>query len=273
MSAPLQRNGNHAFDETGLASDDFSAPAEPLAAPSPGQGSWFATTHWSVVTAAGHNSGTTGREALEALCRAYWPPLYAFARRLGHSPHDAEDLVQSFFARLLACRLIESADRAKGRFRSFLLAAFKHFLANEWEKRRAAKRGSGVPVLSFDAMAAEAGYLQEPATELTPDRLYDRRWALTLLGRVMSRLEDEQNRLGRGESFGHLKQALTAPRSGVSHADLGRRLGMTEGAVKVAVHRLRRRYRQLLEAEIAQTVSTPAEVEGERRELLAALHE
>ena len=232
---------------------------------------WFVTTRWSVVLAARHGEDTRARAALETLCRAYWYPLYTFVRRLGHSPHDAEDLVQSFFERLLEKRSLKAADPAKGRFRSFLLVALKHFLANEWDRARAAKRGGGAAPLSLDGLPPEERYAKEPATDLSPDRLYDRRWALTLLERVMARLEAEQAQAGHRPLFAQLKQALTAPRTEVPHAVLANRLGMSEGAVKVAIHRLRQRYRVLLEEEIAHTVGSAGDAEAERRDLFSAL--
>jgi RNA polymerase sigma-70 factor (ECF subfamily) len=230
----------------------------------------FCTTHWSIVLAAGNDS-TRARHALEKLCQTYWYPLYAFVRRLGHSPHDSEDLVQSFFAQCLEKNYLGAADQAKGRFRSFLLIALKRFLANEWDKARTLKRGRGAPPISLDALTAEQRYALEPAEQLTADRLYERRWALTLLDKVLSRLREEQIAAGRNSAFELLKDSLTAGREGAPYAELAARLGMSEGAVKVAVHRLRQRYRELLEAEIANTVASPEEVAEERRYLLSVL--
>jgi RNA polymerase sigma factor (sigma-70 family) len=232
---------------------------------------WFLTTRWSVVLAAGGSDSTRVRDALEALCEAYWYPLYAFVRRLGHSPHDAEDLVQAFFARCLEKNYLSAADRTKGRFRSFLLIALKRFLANEWNKARTRKRGGVVPPISLDALGAEQRYALEPSERLSADRLFERRWALTLLEQVLARLRAEQIADGREETFEVLKDALTGSGGGTPYAELARRLGTSEGAVKVAVHRLRRRYRELLEAEIANTVGSPEEVAEERRYLLSVL--
>jgi RNA polymerase sigma-70 factor (ECF subfamily) len=231
---------------------------------------WFLTTHWSVVLAAGRSDSTRARQALETLCRAYWYPLYVFVRRLGQAPHDAEDLVQSFFAQCLEKNYLGAAEQAKGRFRSFLLIALKRFLANEWDKARARKRGGSTPPISLDALTAEQRYALEPSERLSADRLFERRWALTLLEQVLARLSAEQIATGRADAFEVLKECLTGGRE-TSYAELATRLGTNEGAVKVAVHRLRRRYRELLEAEIANTVGSPEEVAEERRYLLSVL--
>ncbi len=226
----------------------------------------FASTHWSVVLAAGFDS-TRAREALNRLCQTYWYPLYAYVRRKGHNPHDAQDLTQEFFARFLAKNYLADVQREKGRFRSFLLAAMNHFLANEWDRVRRRKRGGGQIPLSLDAKAAETRYLLEPADTLSADRIYERRWGLTLLDDVLRRLEQDYVSAGAQELFRQLEFCLTGERASVPYAELAVRLRMTEGAVKVAVHRLRRRYRQILRAAIAETVSTPEEVEEEIRYL------
>jgi len=235
------------------------------------QPQWFVTTHWSVVLAAGRGDSTRARAALENLCRNYWYPLYAFVRRLGHGAHDAEDLVQSFFAVCLAKNYLSAAEQAKGRFRSFLLIALKRFLANEWDKARTLKRGGGQASISLDSLAAEQRYALEPADQFSADKLFERRWALTLLDQVVNRLRDEQAEAGKLEQFEQLKECITAAGRGTPYAESATRLGMSEGAVKVAVHRLRQRYRELLEEEIANTVASPEEIEEERRHLLAAL--
>jgi RNA polymerase sigma-70 factor (ECF subfamily) len=232
---------------------------------------WFVTTHWSVVMAAGRGDSTRARDALEKLCRKYWYPLYAFVRRLGHSPHDAEDLVQGFFAACLEKNYLGSADRAKGRFRSFLLVALKRFLSNEWDKTRAKKRGGDQTTISLDSLTAEQRYALEPAEPMTAEKLFDRRWALTLLEQVVSRLREEQIAAGKRESFEQLKECITAGGRGLPYAELAARLGTSEGAIKVMVHRLRQRYRELLEEEIANTVASPEEIDEERRHLLSAL--
>ena len=232
----------------------------------------FAATRWTLVLNAAQRGGEQdAAPALAELCRLYWPPLYAYARRSGHTMHEAEDLTQAFFARLLAKDGLANVAPHKGRFRSFLLAAFKHFLANEWDKARARKRGGGVVHLVIDADAAEARYACEPADTLTPDRVFDRQWALTVLDRVLARLRAEQDTPESARRFAMLEPALAAESGAVGYADLAAGLRMTEGAVKVAVHRLRRRYRELLRADIADTVADPSQVEEEIRSLIAAL--
>lgn len=229
---------------------------------------WFVTTHWSVVLGARAADSKHAQAALETLCRTYWYPLYAFVRRLGHKPHDAEDLVQSFFAQCLEKNYLTAADRQKGRFRSFLLVALKRFLANEWDRARTRKRGGDRTFISLDA---EQRYAAEPADTLSADKLFERRWALTLLEKVLAQLQGEQEATGRLTTFKELQPLLISTDRGVAYAELGKRLGLTEGAVKVAVHRLRQRYRELLEREIANTVASPDEVEEERRYLLRVL--
>jgi RNA polymerase sigma-70 factor (ECF subfamily) len=242
----------------------------PTGAPasSPGGAREFATTRWSIVLSArADHPGASN--ALTTLCEAYWYPLYAYVRRQGIAPHDAQDLTQEFFARLLEKDWLRAVARDRGRFRSWLLAALKHFLANEWDKSRAKKRGGGISFISIDDASAESRYAHEPADHTTADLLYDRRWALTLLDRVLARLREEFVAVGKVAHFDALKGALTGDKT--PYAEIGAALSMSEGAVKVAVHRLRDRYRELIRAEIVETVATPAEVEGELRHLLAAL--
>jgi RNA polymerase sigma-70 factor (ECF subfamily) len=231
----------------------------------------FVATRWSVVLAAGGQDSTRARAALETLCQAYWYPLYAFARRAGLSPHDAEDGVQGFFAICLEKNYLASADESKGRFRSFLLMAMKRYLAKERDKSRAGKRGGGEKPVALDGLTAEQRYVLEPSDRMTADKLFERRWALTLLERVLARLRDEQATDGRLGVFEQLKEFLLAAGRGTPYHELAKRLGASEDAVKVSVHRLRRRYRDLLEEEIASTVAGPEDVEEERRYLLAAL--
>ncbi|HLP78868.1 MAG TPA: sigma-70 family RNA polymerase sigma factor [Candidatus Paceibacterota bacterium] len=231
----------------------------------------FALTHWTVVFAAGRPDSPDAREALEKLCSAYWPPIYAFVRRQGYNPHDAQDLTQAFFARLLEKNSFADADRAKGRFRSFLLGALKHFLANEWDKANAQKRGGGKVLIPIDTSTAETSCGFEPADKATAEKVFERRWALTLLDQVLRRLRQEYIAAGREPLFEQLKQTLTEASRTVPYVEIASRLGTTEGAIKVAVHRLRQRYRELLRAEIASTVGSATEVEDELRSLFAAL--
>ena len=234
-------------------------------------GAAFAPTHWSVVLSARAQDGEPSRLALETLCRNYWPPLYAYIRRQGFSPADAQDLTQEFFARLLEKNYLASVQQEKGRFRSFLLAALKHFLSNEWDKLRAQKRGGGRTAIPMDTAFAENACATALASNESADRLYDRRWALTLLDRTMERLRLEYADSGKGRAFASLRETLTCERGTVPYSRIASELGSTEGAVKVAVHRLRLRYRELLRAEIAQTVSDQNSVDEELRQLFAAL--
>lgn len=238
--------------------------------PSP-SGDIFATTHWTVVLAAGSNDSPAAHDALEKLCRTYWPPIYAFIRRQGHNPHDAQDLTQGFFARLLEKNCIAEADRSKGRFRSFLLGTLKHFLANEWDRANAQKRGGGKLLIPIDADSVETSFGAELADQLTADKAFERRWALTLLDQVLRRLRQDFVNEGKENLFDQLKQTLTEGSRSVPYAKIAARLGTSEGAIKVAVHRLRQRYRELLRAEIASTVAVPEEVDDEIRNLFAAL--
>jgi RNA polymerase sigma-70 factor (ECF subfamily) len=231
----------------------------------------FATTHWSVIVAAGHRSSPQAREALATLCRTYWYPLYVFIRRHGFSAEESQDLTQEFFVRLLDKEFMAAADREKGRFRSFLLAACKHFLSNERDRSRAKKRGGGRKLISIDAALAEERYRLEPADDLTPEKLFERRWVLTLLDQVLALLKVESIRDGKTQMFEHLKVFLTGDKSQNSYRQVAQALGMTEGAVKVAAHRLRKRYRELLQEEIAKTMNGADSIEDEVRELFAAL--
>jgi RNA polymerase sigma-70 factor (ECF subfamily) len=239
--------------------------------PPPGHAGRFATTHWSQVLAAGRGGSPGSRQALEALCEAYWYPLYAFVRRSGHPPEDARDLTQAFFARLLEKDYLQAADPERGRFRSFLLAAFKHFLSQERDRATAQKRGGGRPVLSLDFAAGEDRYRLEPAHHLTPERVYERRWALMLLDRVLQHLREEFTRSGKAELFDRLGVFLTGEDGVPAYRQVAQECGLSEGAVKVAVHRLRRRFRDALLAEIAQTVADPADAGAELRGLFDAL--
>jgi RNA polymerase sigma factor (sigma-70 family) len=243
-------------------------PTERAAVPGP---EYFATTHWSVVLTAQRHDSTRAYAALSYLCQTYWYPLYAFVRRQGHSAHDAQDLTQEFFSRLLEKNYLAVADRERGKFRSFLLAALKHFLANEWNRARAAKRGGGREVLSLNETDAEGRYLLEPTDETTAEKIFERRWATTLLEQAVTRLREEYAQAEKGDLYEALKNCLTIESRSVPYAELAARLKMSEGAIKVAVYRLRGRYREVLREEIAQTVSSPEEVEEELRHLFAAL--
>ena len=231
----------------------------------------FTSTHWSVVLAAGGAVSPAANTALEQLCRIYWPPLYAFVRRRGHSPHDAQDLTQEFFARLIEKDFLQAVDRSKGRFRSFLLAALEHFLSKEWRNAHTQKRGGGFTFVSTDAESAEQHYLQVPASTLTPERLFDQQWAVTLLDQTLRRLRAEFVADGKEAWFDAIKIFLTGEKRAASYAELAVTLGTTEAALKMAVSRMRRRYGGLLRAEIASTVRGPDEVEDELRALFDAL--
>jgi RNA polymerase sigma-70 factor (ECF subfamily) len=232
---------------------------------------WFATTHWSVVLNAQEADSPQAAQALEQLCRTYWYPLYAYVRRQGRSPEDAQDLTQAFFARLLAGSSLGSVDRRKGRFRSFLLAAMNHFLAEEWHRAHRQKRGGGQTILSLDEATAEERYRLEPAEAMTAETIYERRWALTLLEQVLRRLETEFAQAGQTAQFEVLKTFLLGDKGELSYADAAARTGLSESAVGVAIHRMRRRYGELFRETIAHTVADPAEVDEEIAYLLRIL--
>jgi RNA polymerase sigma factor (sigma-70 family) len=231
----------------------------------------FLTTHWSVVLTAGRSDTPRSQAALEKLCRAYWFPLCAYVRRRGHSVEDAQDLTQEFFARVLEHQWLARADQAKGRFRTFLLTAMERFLANEWDKVRALKRGGGQPHIPIQFETAETRYGIEPGDTRTPEQAFEYRWALTLLEEVVTQLEEEFRARKQLETFTALKPCLLGDRRLQPYAELATKLRMDEGAVKVAVHRLRQRYRELLRAEIANTVSLPEEVDAEMHHLFNVL--
>ena len=233
----------------------------------------FATTRWTVVLAAGQRGAPQATVALEELCRTYWYPLYAYVRRHGHSREDAEDLTQGFFARLLEKNYLEGLSSDKGKFRAFLLVALKRFLANEWDRANRQKRGGGSPLLSLDWEDADQRYQIIPADNLSPDKLYDRAWAMTVLERVIIRLRDESVAEGKSRLYECLKPFLMLGKSEIPYARAAAALAMSEGSVRVAVHRLRRRYRELLREEIAQTLSDPSQAEAEIQALLGALGE
>jgi RNA polymerase sigma-70 factor (ECF subfamily) len=227
-----------------------------------GPGAVFATTLWSEVLKAGDSRVDDHSSALDALCRVYWYPLYAFIRRLGRSPHDAQDLTQSFFAYLLEKRLLTRADPEAGRFRSFLLGSLKNFMANEWRRQSAMKRGAG-QTISIDAQDAEERYAVEPIDVRNPQSIYEQAWAVTVLDQAMAQLEAEYNRAGKQTLFEKLASSLQGDRPDSTYTEIGHELAMSEGAVKVAVHRLRKRYREFVRASVANTVADPLEVDAE----------
>lgn len=240
----------------------------PMSAPS---ARLFPSTHWSVVLAAHAGDPARAREALEKLCALYWYPLYAFVRRRGHQPADAEDLVQGCIAHLLERQFFQVADPDRGRFRSYLLTSLNHFLADAAERAGRLKRGEGHPPLSLDVTLAERRYAQEPADPSDPRQLFERRWALTLLDTVLHRLEREAADSGRAELFRQVKGALLGDHGGVTYAELAPQLGLSEAALTMTVQRMRRRYRELVREEIAHTVNQPVEVEEEMRHLFQVL--
>jgi RNA polymerase sigma factor (sigma-70 family) len=231
--------------------------------------SQFPTTRWTLVVAAGDPQRKDARSALVSLCENYWYPLYAYLRRRGYAPDQAQDLTQEFFMRVLEGRYLDRADPEKGRFRSFILTSLKFFAADERDRQRAQKRGGGA-VMSFEFSSGEERYQREPGHDETPDRIFERRWALSVLERVMERLRDEFVQRGRPENFERMKVLLLG-QSEASYADLAREMNSSEGALKVAIHRLRKRYRELFRQEIADTVADPAEIESELRYLAAVL--
>jgi RNA polymerase sigma factor (sigma-70 family) len=238
--------------------------------PTDAPGDIFATTHWTVVLAAGQRHTPQSDHALEELCRTYWFPLYAYVRRRGHAKADAEDLVQAFFARFLAKNYLEGLSAERGRFRAFLLAALKNFLINEWKHAQRLKRGGGAVNLSLDWETADTKFQVAATAEPSPDQAFDREWALALLAKVIQRLETECLAEGKANLFAQLKMFLAAGKSDTAQSEVARVLGMEEGAVRVAVHRLRKRYRVLLREEIANTLSDPALVDEELRALFGA---
>ena len=235
-----------------------------------GQGR-FATTHWSVVLQAGKPKAPGYQQALEKLCQSYWFPLYAYLRRHGYSNQQAEDHTQAFFCRVLEKQVLSMADSKRGKFRSFLLITLKHFLSDEYDRAQAQKRGGGRKILSIDFSEAENQYALEPSHELSAEKLFDKSWALTVLARTMSRLKDELASQNKQELFEHLKIYLTTEKDSIPYCDKASELNMTEGNVRTAVHRLRRRYRKLLRDEIAQTVTDQEAVEEEIDDLFNAL--
>jgi RNA polymerase sigma factor (sigma-70 family) len=231
----------------------------------------FATTRWSLVLAAGQRSSDRSTEALNSLCETYWYPVYAFIRRQGHDTDAALDLTQAFFARVLEKNYFGHADPARGRFRAFLLTSARHFLSNERDRARTLKRGGATPILSLDAETAEGAYQLEGKDDLTPEKLFDAQWATLTLDRALARLQRAYAAAGNPETFEGLKGFLTGDSADVPYAEAARQLKSTEAAVKVAVHRLRRRFREALVEEIAETVSSPADIDAEIQHLRNAV--
>jgi RNA polymerase sigma-70 factor (ECF subfamily) len=236
-----------------------------------GQGTRFTTTHWSVVLSAREHDSPQAAAALEKLCRTYWYPLYAYVRRQGHDEPSAKDLTQEFFVRLLHKNRLDHVQREKGRFRSFLLASLKHFLADEWDKTQALKRGGGQSLLSLDDDTAEDRYQLEPADNLTPDKLFEQQWALTLLDQAKTRLKEEYAQAGKADLFERLRVFEAADPAAPTYAQIAAEFGLTESAVKSAARRLRQRYGGLVREEVAHTVDSPVEVDEELRHLISAL--
>jgi len=232
---------------------------------------WFTTTHWSVVLTAGQADSGASQAALEKLCRTYWTPIYAYARRRNYQPADAQDLTQEFFARFLSKNYIKTVQPGRGKFRAFLLTALQHFLANEWDKTQAAKRGGGKYHLPLDELSAEHLYQMMAASERPPEEIYDRSWAWAVLEQVRERLRAEYAAGGKDHRFDQWMRFLPGEASALSYAETGRQLGLTEEAVRSEVYRLRKRYRELLRQEIAQTVAMPGEVDEEVRYLINVL--
>jgi RNA polymerase sigma factor (sigma-70 family) len=230
----------------------------------------FAPTQWSVVLSARRPDSHEAQQALERLCRLYWAPLYAFARRQGESPHDAQDLTQGFFEQFIERNYLLSVDPQKGRFRSFLLASFKHFLSNERDKARAQKRGGGRELLPLLPVDCEHQAYIEPADQVTPETLFERRWALAVLEQALTLVRADYARQGKTDLFDRLKETLTEP-SGTGYARLAKVLRLSEDAVKMAVHRLRRRYREALAAVVGETVSDRGDIQDELRQVLRTL--
>ena len=233
----------------------------------------FATTRWTLVLTASRDSTPGSHEALSQLCELYWPPLYGYARRHGYSVEQAQDLTQGFFARFLEKRDVQAADPQRGRFRSFLLTSFKHFLANEYDREHAQKRGGAQLPITLEVETAEARYAAEPPDMLTPEALFERQWALGVIDRVLAKVRADYVKGGKEATFEALKGFLIGEKEQGGYADIARALGTTEGAIKVTVHRLRRRFRDVLRTEIAATVSDDSEIDDEIRYLIAVLTE
>lgn len=257
------------FLSSGKLRSSDKQPASSFGAPQPD--ATFRTTHWTAVLTARDKTSSQAEQALAELCQTYWYPLYAYIRRRGSNPLEAEDLTQGFFERLLEKHYLNGLTPGMGRFRSFLLTALQHFLANEWDRAQTKKRGGRAVIVSLDEQDAEKRYELEPVEKVTPETLFERRWALTVLERVLARLREEFVAREKAELFEHLKGFLLGDQPSGSYGEVAALTGLKEGTLKVAVHRLRRRYGDLLRAEIAETVHDPAEVESEVRHLISVL--
>ncbi len=231
----------------------------------------FPHTRWSVVLAATRTPSPESASALETICRAYWQPLYAYIRRTGQSPHDAQDLTQEFFRLLLEKGWLQDADRGRGRLRTFLITAFKHFIAKEWRRAAAQKRGGGQAPVELDTRIAESHCTADGGSSLAPDAVFDRQWALTLLDLTLKRLQEEFNATGKAGDYEVLKPCLMAAHGTIDYGAVATQLGVNAGAARVAVHRLRKRFREIYREEISQTLAEEADLEGELRHLAAAL--
>lgn len=231
----------------------------------------IATTQWSLVVAARDGAGTEARSALERLCASYWQPLYAFVRHQGHDPEEARDLTQAYFAELLEKEFLVDVDAAKGRFRSFLFASLRNFLSHQRERVAALKRGGGATMLPLELAGAEAGYLSHAGDAATPEEVFEHRWAMTVLSRAMDRLRDQEALAGRSRQYEALRPYLTSFEAHLPYREVAVGLGLSEGAVKVAVHRLRQRFARCLRDELADTLADPADVDHELRHLLTVL--
>ncbi len=246
---------------------------EAIAAPTSGQSAWFATTHWSVVLTAGQCDSPQAADALERLCRTYWYPLYAYVRREGYDEESAKDLTQGFFERFLEKKYLDQTQREKGKFRSFLLKSLKHFLSDQRDKARAQKRGGGKTFVSLDDSTCEDRYRLERGAVMNPEKLFDRRWALMLLEQAKERLKEEYVRAGKSKVYERLEVFDSGESVVPSYAEVAVELELTEGGVKAAVSRMRERHRELVREEVANTVTTPAEVDEEIRCLIRAISE
>ena len=235
------------------------------------QAAWFTTTHWSIVINAQDPASPQASQALEKLCRSYWYPLYAFVRRQGRDEATAKDLTQGFFAKLLEKNYLAGVRPEKGRFRNFLLASIKHFIADEWDKARALKRGGGQTIISLDETTGEGRYRHEPVEAMDAEKLYERRWALTLLEQARERLKEEFRIAGRAELYERLQLFESGDHDAPAYAQVAPALGLSESGLRAAVHRMRQRYQELVREEVAQTVSSPAEVDEEIRYLIRVI--